>query len=163
MPDPLAPTRQALVERAAVQAARTRADAAARAQEAWSRARADAVDVLRRAESAGTADATADAARMRAAAQRTAHERVLITLHTEEAHLVTAVDDAVRRMDGRQLAGISATLVRYARWRLGPDARVEELDDGGVRASMDRRQLDLSLVDLAHRAMDRVLDEAAPS
>jgi vacuolar-type H+-ATPase subunit E/Vma4 len=156
-PDPLAPVRQALLDTARTEAARTLAEADADCASVLARSRAEADTILAEARARGEADAADLLAAERRKARRQARTVVLAAQRAayDQLHAQLVVGVQALRRDPA-----------YARWReqvteqvraaLGPDAVVTEAPQGGVLAESGGRRAATTLADLAERALDRL-------
>jgi hypothetical protein len=143
-PDPLAPLRTALIDRARAEAARILSSAEAEERQAMAAARDEASALMARAR----ADGEAEAAALRAAdaAGTRQQARGLVLSAEREAY------DALRqqaRLAVRDLLngpGRRARLALLLRRRLGDTTTVRELPDGGLVAETDDgRSIDASV------------------
>jgi vacuolar-type H+-ATPase subunit E/Vma4 len=150
----LAPVREWLLA-AARQEARSIEEAAGRQAVALvEQARADAAAALERGRREGEDAAAEAAARELARSRREARAIVL----RARADLLARVREAVRGAAAELRAEESYPLLverlrRRATATLGEAARVSEAPEGGVRARLGSRQVDLSLPILAERAL----------
>jgi vacuolar-type H+-ATPase subunit H len=157
--DPLTPLTTALLQRAQQSAddllARTDADA----EQALARARAEADRVLAEARAKGRADAAEVLAAERARAEREARAVVLAAQQSAHEALRQAARAQVTALvDDPAYPALLEALRARAERELGPGSRIEELPDGGIRASLGDRHLELSLAGLADDLVEELGD-----
>lgn len=156
-PDPLAPVRRALLDRAAADAATAVAQAEAEAAATLAQARVQAEEILARAREQGEADAAVMLAGERARAARQA--RLLVLSARAQAHndlRGQARAAAAGLREDASYAGLVAGLTARVHRELGEDAFVQELEQGGVVGRAGDRTMTLSLPDLAEDVVDRL-------
>ncbi|MFJ6902650.1 hypothetical protein [Streptomyces griseoluteus] len=151
--DALSPVRAELLRAARVSAGTVRDRARAEAEEALRSARASAEAVLARARDVGTADGATAAARERVGAVQDAWTAELAARAEVYASLRAAVLAGVRKKFAED-ASLRSRCEEAARRVLGPQARVTPVPEGGVRAEVPGRRIDLSADALAERALN---------
>ncbi|MFY1670255.1 hypothetical protein ACN27G_09880 [Plantactinospora sp. WMMB334] len=153
----LAAVREALLARARAEADHVRERAGADARQEVAGARAEADRIRRSARAEGTAGAATANAIARGQAARQARALVLAERREAYERLRRAAREAVARIGTEP--GVREQLVLAVRAALGPDARIVDTPDGGVRGVTGDRRLDLSLTGFADRAVDAVLGQ----
>jgi regulator of protease activity HflC (stomatin/prohibitin superfamily) len=134
-PDPLAPLRTALIDRARAEGARVLAEAYEEERQAMAAARDEAATLLARARADGEAQAAALLALDAAGARQQARSLVLRAEREAYDELRRRACLAVRDLlDG---PGRRARLASILRRRLRGPATVRELPDGGLLAETD--------------------------
>lgn len=155
--DPLAPVRDALLDRARHEAHRLLAAADADVDRALAAARDDAAETLAVARAAGAADAATALADARARARRQARARVLAARRTAYEDLRRQAREATRALcGGPDAAAVLDVLRERAGAALGPGAVVTDAPGGGVRAESAGRRVTLTPEALADEALDRL-------
>ncbi|MGC9669782.1 V-type ATP synthase subunit E family protein [Planosporangium sp. 12N6] len=153
--DVLAPVREALLAAARADADQIVAAAEADADAVLAAARDQAARILGQARQEGLADAAALVAADRSRARRRARVTVLRARREAYEVLRSATRAAAARLrDEPEYPELRARLVAAARRALGPDARVQEAEGGGIVAESPGHRLDLSLSGFADRAFD---------
>lgn len=160
----LGPLHEALLADAQEEADRLlrRADEAVRATRA--EAEASAARGRAVARSRGAADAAATVARQRSQAGSRARAILLEARREEYLALKRAARAAMTSLRADQ--GYPAMRERMAdtvRRLLGPDARIDDAEEGGVIGSAPGRRLDYSLASLAEQMVDEVAAEVESS
>lgn len=153
--DPLEPLRSALLLHARREADQFRAAAESEGRAALAAAEAEAAAMVERARQQGESDARALQAHERAK-QRRAHRAVVLqaerAAYDELGRLSrSAVRNLLDEADNRQLLALVLTR------RLGADARVHDLPDGGLHAEdSDGRTIDASVDAMVDSALSRL-------
>ncbi len=155
--DPLAPVRDALLQRARDEVAALVGSAEADADATLTKARQEADDLRAQARAQGEADAEAVLVSARTRARRQARSAVLAA----QRDLYDALRRGVHRAasDLRHDPGYDTLrdrLEQRAREVLGPEAEVSEPADGGVVAQAGGRRFVCTLADLADAALAAV-------
>ena len=157
--DPLAPLTTALLRRAQQAADDLLARSDADAEHALERARAEADRVLAEARARGRADAAEVLAAERARAEREARAVVLAAQQAAHEALRQAARAQVTALvDDPGYPALLEALRARAQRELGPGCTIEELPDGGIRATVDDRHLELSLAGLADDLVEELGD-----
>lgn len=157
LPTAVAPVREALLAHARAEGADALARAEAAAEQLVSGARDEAAAIRAEARAAGERDAAAIRARDVARARREARGAVLRAQSAAYEELRRRARESVRalREDPEYPVLVDALRARAVA-RLGSDAVVRELPEGGVLAEVPGRRLDLSLDALADAAVERL-------
>ncbi|MGZ4142683.1 MAG: V-type ATP synthase subunit E family protein [Actinomycetota bacterium] len=153
----IAPLRDALLERARADAARTRAEARAGAAARLEHASAESAEKIAAARAEGEGAADEEAARETSAARRRARELVLSAEREALDELRVRVRETILSARGRpEYEPLLERLAAMASSQLGPDAVIERDPPGagGVRARLDGRRVDNPLVAIADRSLD---------
>ena len=135
----LGPVRAALLRRAQADADQILAAARASARDRVDEARRAAADILDRARRAGAMDAAADAAERHAQVRDRARDAVLAAQREVYDELVSRVTAAIAAKLTTDVA--REALRRVVEERLGGDAVLADLPDGGVSGSVPGRRL----------------------
>jgi vacuolar-type H+-ATPase subunit E/Vma4 len=154
-PDPLAPVREALVASARADAERllVQADAEAEVILARARAEADAIRADSRAE--GEADAASALVTERARSRRQARAVLLAAQAQSYARLrASAVEESATLRGDPAYGPWREDMSERIRARLGEDAVVTELPEGGVRGEAPGRRVEYTLGGLAEQAVE---------
>lgn len=159
----LAPVRDALLRAAREDARRTLDASQAQTRRAISDAEHRAEVVRGEARASGAAAADVALATERAQVRRQGRAIVLRARREAYEKLCTQVEMAGEAIvDRPSYQAMREALIAAAHRELGPDADVVDVRGGGIVARSGRREMDLSLATLAHRAADAVanrLDE----
>lgn len=153
--DPLAPLTTALHDRATRAAAELLAEADAEADAGIDAARAEARRLLADARARGAADAAEVLTAEQTRAERDARAVVLAAQTRAYEHARQAARAAVGQLrDDPTYSDLLATLRRRATQRLGGEARIKQLPDGGIEATCGNRRLVYALEALADDLLD---------
>lgn len=151
----LEPVRATLLDAARADAT----DLLHRAEQAGAHTRAaaeqEAAQILAKAREVGAADAGAALAAERTRARQEARTTVLAARREAYEQLRAAARTAVARLaDEPGYPAVRQRLADTARRVLGAQAQITDVPGGGVRGQAPGRRLDLSLTDVADRAVD---------
>ncbi|HTI22746.1 MAG TPA: hypothetical protein VL652_17255 [Kutzneria sp.] len=149
----LGPVRAALLRRAQADADQILAAARACARDRVDEARRTAADILDRARQAGAMDAAADAAERHGQVRDRARDAVLAAQREVYDELVTRVTAAISARLTTDVA--RAALRRVIEDRLGGDAVLADLPDGGVSGSVPGRRLVITAGQLADSGLSQ--------
>lgn len=156
----IAPVRAALLARAQAEADRVHAEADTQAAEALAEAQQKATAIRAEARAAGEADAKATLAIDRARTQRRGRATILQARHAAYVRFQAQTRLAVTALCATpQYPELREALAQAAHGALGPSADIEEADGGGIVARAGNRRVDLSLRQLADRAVEALASE----
>jgi hypothetical protein len=155
--DPLAPVKEALIQRSLESAVGLRRAASGEAARVHAGAEAEARAILDAARAAGTAAGEAIAAAETARARRKAREIVLAARRDAYEELRRRIGAAVA--DLCEEPGFAGRLARLALDRAGPDAAVEPVPGGGVVAQAQGVRVEMSAEVLTDWALGALGEE----
>ncbi|WP_406411460.1 hypothetical protein [Streptomyces sp. NBC_01614] len=155
--DALNPVRAGLLRAAHSDAEVLLARAEREADALVEQARTKARTILDEARRQGEADGADTARGLLVKARRDARSRILAVRRESYEELRRAAAERVRELRGTSgYASLRERLERRARVLLGPRVEVSEHPEGGVVGRAPGRRVDLSLAELADRALDRM-------